>query len=125
MSRWPPHEQRDRDDRGSHYAGTSYQRVLAAHGGIASMNRRGNCWDNAVVESFFATLKTELVANAHWRRPAEGIAALSQYLVWYDDQRRHSTLGYVSPAAFERQPTATETRVHAIEARPSLQAASA
>jgi putative transposase len=70
------------------------------------MSRRGDCWDNAVAESFFATLKTELVADAPWRSRAEGIAALRHYLAWYNGQRLHSTLDYQSPAAFERQLTA-------------------
>jgi len=88
-------------DRGMHYTGTSYQRLLAAHGGIASMSRRGDCWDNAVVESFFATLKTELETT--WRSRPEATEALRQYLDWYNTQRLHSTLDYVSPVAFERQ----------------------
>jgi transposase InsO family protein len=88
-------------DRGMHYTGTSYQRLLAAHGITASMSRRGDCWDNAVVESFFATLKTELETT--WRSRPEGTEALRQYLDWYNTQRLHSTLDYVSPVAFERQ----------------------
>jgi putative transposase len=88
-------------DRGAHYTGTSYQRLLAAHGGRASMSRSGDCWDNAVVESFFATLKTELETT--WRSRAEGADALRQYLDWYNTERLHSTLNYVSPVAFERQ----------------------
>jgi len=59
-----------------------------------------------VVESFFATLKTELVTAAAWRSRAEGLDALRQYLTWYNGRRLHSTLGYVSPARFERQRTA-------------------
>jgi len=93
-------------DRGMHYTGTSYQRLLAAHGITVSMSRRGDCWDNAVAESFFATLKTELVADAQWRSRAEACDALRHYLAWYNGQRLHSTLGYVSPADFERQLTA-------------------
>jgi transposase InsO family protein len=93
-------------DRGMHYTGTSYQRLLAHHGVIASMSRRGDCWDNAVVESFFATLKTELVFDAQWRSRAEAIDALRQYLDWYNHRRLHSTLNYVSPVTFERQLTA-------------------
>jgi transposase InsO family protein len=93
-------------DRGMHYTGTSYQRLLAAQGITASMSRRGDCWDNAVAESFFATLKTELVADAQWRSRAEGIDALRHYLDWYNHRRLHSTLDYVSPAVFERQLTA-------------------
>jgi transposase InsO family protein len=91
-------------DRGMHYTGTSYQRLLAAHGITASMSRAGDCWDNAVVESFFATLKTELDAN--WRSGPEAIEALRQYLDWYNHERLHSTLDYVSPVTFERQLSA-------------------
>jgi transposase InsO family protein len=90
-------------DRGAHYTGTVYQRLLTAHGATVSMSRRGDCWDNAVVESFFATLKTELLTETTWRSRADGIDALRQYLAWYNGQRLHSTLGYVSPAMFERQ----------------------
>jgi putative transposase len=95
-------------DRGRQYASTAYQRQLTAWGMQASMSRGGDCWDNAVVESFFATLKTELVAGADWRTRDEARAALFEYLeVWYNRRRRHSTLDYRSPAEFERQqPTA-------------------
>jgi putative transposase len=101
--RAPPRGLLHHSDRGMHYTGISYQRLLGAHGGIASMSRRGDCWDNAVVESFFATLKTELVVDANWRSRTEGIDALRQYIAWYNGQRLHSTLGYMSPARFERQ----------------------
>ena len=93
-------------DRGMHYTGTSYQRLLATHGATVSMSRRGDCWDNAVVESFFATVKTELVAEADWRSRSEGIQALREYLIWYNNERLHSTLNYQAPAAYERQLTA-------------------
>lgn len=94
-------------DRGAHYTGTVYQRLLAAHGATVSMSRRGDCWDNAVVESFFATLKTELLTDTTWRSRPEGIAALRQYIGWYNGQRRHSTLDYLSPVTFEaRLPAA-------------------
>lgn len=102
--RRPPAGLLHHSDRGMHYTGTSYQRLLTAHGGTASMSRRGDCWDNAVVESFFATLKTEL--DTDWRSRAEGTDALRQYIAWYNGERLHSTLGYVSPAVFERQLTA-------------------
>lgn len=104
--RAPPRGLLHHSDRGRHYTGLSYQRLLSAAGGIASMSRRGDCWDNAVVESFFATLKTELVVDTRWRSRAEGIDALRQYITWYNGQRLHSTLGYLSPAHFERQLTA-------------------
>ena len=99
--RRPPSGLLHHSDRGSHYTATSYQRLLAAHAIIPSMSRRGDCWDNAVVESFFATLKTELVAEMTWHSPAEAIAALRHYLTWYNGQRLHSTLHYVSPAVYE------------------------
>ncbi|MGE0354016.1 MAG: IS3 family transposase [Gemmatimonadales bacterium] len=89
-------------DRGMHYTGRSYQRLLAAHGVRPSMSRRGDCWDNAVVESFFATLKTELVRGPRWRTPGDARVALQEYLRWYNGQRLHSTLGYQSPARFEQ-----------------------
>ena len=92
-------------DRGRQYASTAYQQQLTAWGLQASMSRVGDCWDNAVVESFFATLKTELVAGTDWRTRDEARAALFEYLeVWYNRRRRHSTLDYRSPADFERQP---------------------
>lgn len=93
-------------DRGMHYTGTSYQRVLATHGIRVSMSRRGDCWDNAVVESFFATLKTELASDPAWQSRTEAIHALRHYIDWYNRERLHSTLNYVSPAVFEAQLTA-------------------
>jgi putative transposase len=93
-------------DRGRQYASTAYQTQLTAGGLQASMSRVGDCWDNAVVESFFATLKTELVAGTDWRTRDEARQALFEYLeVWYNRRRRHSTLGYLSPAEFEQQRT--------------------
>jgi transposase InsO family protein len=95
-------------DRGRQYASTAYQARLGALGMQASMSRVGDCWDNAVVESFFASLKTELVDGAAWRTRDEARHALFAYLeVWYNRRRRHSTLGYRSPAEFEaRAPAA-------------------
>jgi transposase InsO family protein len=91
-------------DRGRQYASLAYHAQLV-HGQMqASMNRVGDCWDNAVVESFFASLETELVAGADWRTREEARQALFVYLeVWYNRQRRHSTLGYLSPAEFEQR----------------------
>jgi putative transposase len=79
---------------------------MRQQGITCSMSRRGNCWDNAVVESFVATLKTELVDGADWRTREEARHALFGDLeVWYNRQRRHSTLCYQSPAQFEQRPT--------------------
>jgi putative transposase len=89
-------------DRGSQYACTEYRALLAAHGLAASMSRAGDCWDNAVVESFLGTLKTELVEGADWATRAEAEAAVGEYLeAWYNRQRRHSALGYASPVVYE------------------------
>ena len=94
-------------DRGSQYASADYRRLLDAHGIECSMSRRANCWDNAVVESFFATLKTELIHHADYHSPAEARAAIFEFIeVFYNRQRRHSTLGYHTPAGFERMARA-------------------
>jgi putative transposase len=89
-------------DRGSTYASEDYQDVLDARGIVCSMSRRGNCWDNAVMEAFFSTVKIEL-----GDRFDSGDAAtrkLFDYIeVFYNQRRRHSTIGYVSPAVFEQQ----------------------
>jgi transposase InsO family protein len=93
-------------DRGSQYASGDYQQALAAEGIVCSMSRRGNCWDNAVAESFFATVKVELAHDARWETRAAARTALFEYIeVFYNGQRRHSSLGYLSPRAFERQRT--------------------
>jgi putative transposase len=94
-------------DRGVHYAATEYRALLAAHGAIASMSRKGDCWDNAVAESFFATLEREVLAGRIWRTRAEARHALFVYIeTWYNRRRRHSALGYRSPADYEAQLTA-------------------
>lgn len=89
-------------DRGSTYACEDYRRALAGYGLAASMSRKGNCWDNAVCESFFATLKTEMVHQQRFETRAEARTAVFEYIeVFYNRQRRHSTLGYLSPAIYE------------------------
>ena len=89
-------------DRGSQYAATSYQRLLDEYGLIPSMSRKGNCWDNACVESFFGTLKRELVYHRHYATRDEATQDIFEYIeVFYNRQRRHSTLGYDSPAEYE------------------------
>jgi len=90
-------------DRGSQYASHDYQEQLKAHGIVCSMSRRGDCWDNAVVESFFSTLKSELIGDHLYRTRAQARSAVFEYIeVWYNRRRRHSTLAYVSPLQFER-----------------------
>jgi putative transposase len=89
-------------DRGSQYAATRYQQVLATHGITTSMSRTGNCWDNACVESFFGTLKRELVYHRHYATREDATQDIFEYIeVFYNRLRRHSTLGYDSPAEFE------------------------
>jgi len=91
-------------DRGSQYAAEAYQALLGAHGMTCSMSRRGDCWDNAVAESFFASLKRELVTGTHWATRDEARTAVFDYIErWYNRERQHSSLGYLSPVAYERQ----------------------
>ncbi len=88
--------------RGVQYACELYRSVLERHGITASMSRPGNRYDNAVVESFFGTLKGELVDRAHYRKRDEARASVFEWIeCWYNRRRRHSSLGYVSPEAFE------------------------
>lgn len=89
-------------DRGSQYTSDDYQRALRAHGIECSMSRRGSCWDNAVVESFFGSLKKELIHRRSWPTRSEAQAAIHEYIeVFYNRRRRHSTLDNMSPAKYE------------------------
>lgn len=91
-------------DRGSQYAAREYRDVLTAHGMLASMSRKGDCYDNAVAESFFSTLEFELIMQNDWETKTDARQAIFRYIaVWYNRKRRHSTLGYVSPAEYEAQ----------------------
>jgi transposase InsO family protein len=91
-------------DRGSQYASDHYQSLLGKHGIECSMSRRANCWDNAPMESFFASLKKELTHDANFTTRRETQAAVFEYIeVFYNRQRRHSSLGYVSPAEYEQE----------------------
>jgi len=102
--RRPPPGLLHHSDRGSQYASGDYQTALGRQGIVGSMSRRGDCWDNAVAESFFATLKVELVHDALWPTRAAARGAVFEYIeVFYNQQRRHSSLGFLSPLAFERQ----------------------
>ena len=91
-------------DRGVQYASEHYQGVLTQHGIECSMSRQGNCWDNAPMESFFATLKKELVHHETYATREAARVSLFDYIeVFYNRERRHSALGYVSPFAFEKE----------------------
>lgn len=90
-------------DRGCQYAADNYRKRLKELGITASMSRRGNCYDNAYAESFFHTLKVELVHRRQFKTRAEATAAIFEYIeVWYNRQRIHSALGYQSPMEYER-----------------------
>ncbi len=91
-------------DRGSQYASADYRRALDDNNIVCSMSRKGNCWDNAVVESFFATLKKELIHRKPWATVRAARRAIVEYVeVFYNRKRKHSTLGYCSPVGFEEQ----------------------
>jgi len=89
-------------DRGSQYTSSEYRHVLAGLGVAVSMSRKGNCWDNAVAESFFATLKAELVHTRSWRSRLQLKSAVFEYIeVFYNRRRLHSSLNYQTPADVE------------------------
>jgi transposase InsO family protein len=89
-------------DRGSQYLSAQHARLAHRHGIRLSVGRRGQCWDNAVAESFFATIKTELLHRHPWPTHQAARQAIFEYVEgWYNTRRRHSSLGYLSPAAFE------------------------
>lgn len=102
--RQPAGELIHHSDRGSQYTGQAFQALLADHSITPSMSGRGNCYDNAPVESFFGTLKAELVNHALYRTRQEAMRDIFFYLEgFYNRSRRHTALGYLSPAAFEAQ----------------------
>jgi putative transposase len=89
-------------DRGCQYASTVYRAALAEHGCIASMSRRGNCYDNATMESFWSTLKLELVYRRHFATRSEATTAIFDYIeAFYNRSRLHSALGFKSPLDYE------------------------
>lgn len=91
-------------DRGCQYTSRAYRRRLEQAGMVVSMSRKGNCWDNAAMESFFGTLKDECLESTIYVSPDEARLAIFTYLeVYYNRVRRHSTLGYVSPLAYEQR----------------------
>ena len=93
-------------DRGSQYCSKLYRAKLEANGLLASMSRKGNCYDNAVVESFFHTLKTELVYFQNYETREEARQSIFEFMeIFYNRQRLHSKLGYVSPVVYEKMST--------------------
>lgn len=90
-------------DRGSQYCSGAYRGLLSRRGIECSMSRKGNCWDNAVMESFFATLKKELIQHEDYETRAAARSSIFEYIeVFYNRERLHSTLGYLSPEQFEQ-----------------------
>jgi putative transposase len=95
-------------DRGIQYASHAFRALLAHHRIRASMSRKGNCWDNAPVESFFSSFKAEAYADEPWLDVDHATDAIRAYIDFYNHRRLHSTIGYLSPSAFE------QTRAHAV-----------
>ena len=89
-------------DRGSQYCSNDFQKMLKIHGMLSSMSRKGNCWDNAVAESFFGSMKTERIFFSNYKTREEARSDVVDYIeMFYNSYRRHSYLGYVSPKKFE------------------------
>ena len=111
-ARRPPAGLLHHSDRGVQYACSDYRQALAAAAMICSMSRRGNCYDNAAMESFWSTLKTEtgLDAAVPLSRRATELIVFDYIEAFYNPTRRHSSLGYLSPVAFENQPTKSNSK---------------
>lgn len=91
-------------DRGSQYCSNDYQKMLKSFGFICSMSRKGNCWDNAVAESFFHSIKTELIYAERYTTKEIAKQSIFQYIeVYYNRVRRHSSIGSIAPEIFENQ----------------------
>jgi transposase InsO family protein len=102
QTRRPPPGLIHHSDRGTQYASADYRQMLQQHGIVCSMSRRGNCWDNAVAESFFSTLKTELIGDRVYATHDQARLAVFEYIEgFYNRKRLHSSIGYCSPADFE------------------------
>lgn len=101
--RQPPSGLIHHSDRGSQYASDAYQALLKQHGMMASMSRKGNCWDNAPIERFFSSLKREWTGDRLYRTRQAAIADVREYvMVYYNSKRLHSTLGYRTPMNYEK-----------------------
>lgn len=88
-------------DRGSQYASEDFREVIEKHGILASMSRKGNCWDNAVTETLFGSMKVERLHGERFETIRQAKDAVIDWLVWYNRKRMHSTLNYISPVEFE------------------------
>lgn len=101
-------------DRGSQYASADYRKLLEENGCACSMSRKGNCWDNAPVESFFATLKKELIHGRRFATRAQAQSEIFEFIeVWYNRIRRHSSLDYMSPVQYEEKMLTQTTAIAA------------
>ncbi|WP_061036283.1 MULTISPECIES: IS3 family transposase [Vibrio] len=101
-SRKPPKGVIIHSDRGVQYRAYKYQDFMRKHGGVPSMSRQGNCWDNAVMESFYSRLKVELIYAEDYQTVEEARMGIFEYIeVFYNRRRRHSALGHVSPVEYE------------------------
>lgn len=106
MAYWrrkPPIGLLHHSDRGSQYACEDYQKRLQSYGMVASMSRKGNCWDNAPMERFFRSLKTEALNGMRFATRASARLEILDYITYYNCHRLHSTLGYLSPMAYEKE----------------------
>jgi putative transposase len=91
-------------DRGAQYTSTDFRALLKGHHGVQSLSRKGQCWDNAVGESWFATLKEELIHRHSWATIAQVRRAVIEFIeIFYNRQRLHSSLGYLTPVDYEEQ----------------------
>ena len=100
----PPKNLLIHSDRGSQYASETYRKQLTSYGMIQSMSRKANCWDNAPMESFFDSLKTELISKKVFETIDEAKSSIFEWIeIFYNKKRLHSALGYVSPACFEQR----------------------
>lgn len=100
-SKRPPPGLIHHSDRGTQYCADDYRKLVAQFGMVASMSRKGNCYDNAPMESFWGSLKNEMIHHQRYATRANAESAIKEYIeIFYNRQRRHSRLGYVSPASF-------------------------